>query len=1219
VAVDEDSRKFAMPGANARITAEFEVLPSGSFSVSIDKLKNGTIVAVPEFGQPGDTITLTVMPDSGFWLKKGSLEYTESDLISGVQPIDEVSKTFTLPQKNIVVRAEFETLPAGTYSVRVENLINGDITPSQEYVTRGSEVVLKISPASGYLLKQGSLKYRDDGGTERPIDENSGAFYMPESNVVIKALFESLPSGTYPVFIEPAANGRVYARPNHGKKGDKITLVVNPSPGYRLSPGSLLGKTAGGPLTIDEAARQFIMPEEAVIVGAAFETLPGGSYSVSIANLSAGSVIAVPEYGNTGAAISLRVLPNKGYKLKGNTLMYSDAQGNNQVYIDEQSKTFSLPSFNTLVSAEFEALQANTYLVLAEPAENGAIVPRPEYGRIGDEIVLAVTPSPGFKLTPDSLAYTDSRGDRKTINALTGSFDMPADTVTVSGLFERLPGNTYSAGVVPLRNGHITPIPAYGPKDTPIRLAVSPDPGFRLKSGSLAYKGADGKGSGKVDEATRSFTMPDKNVLVEAEFEALPSGVYAIRIGGFPNGSIISVPEFSPAGAPIVLIVKPDPGYRLKDGSLKYRDASGYHSISETKKSFVMPSSDIRITAIFETLPLGNHSVLVVPTANGSIGVAPGYSAPGVPIVLTVIPDTDYRLKPGSLRYWKDGEANNPVILADTAISFPMPDTHVWVSGEFEALPIYKVTVAPLQNGRIVPSPDKGYPGTEIVLQVSPDPNYKLKQDSLKYTDAAGKTTDITDPGRKFILPEGGATVSAAFDPLPPNTYTVRVGTLTNGRITVTPEHGPENTPITLTVQSAPGYRLKAGTLRWEDTSGQSAKIDEGKLNFLLPKKNITIRAEFVSTDASLGDLRMDGITLTGFKPNVFNYRITVPHSITSATISAVPAGAGAVTDLPGGIANLSNLQVFDNSLTIGVTAADGISKLTYNVVITRELIPQVSVTKGAFMARKNVYGVSPFSIGKFEVTQEQWMAVLGAGSNPSKFQSGYNVSGEQWEKRPVESISWYNTLVFCNRLSIAEGKTPVYSIKGTTDPDGWGSPGNGSNSGWDAVQADWDADGYRLPSEMEWLWAAMGADTYDRNKVNTTGFSSDFAGYYKTKDSLEIASYCWSYESYTGTTHEVGKKFPNELDIYDMSGNVAEFCWDWYDDLPAGQHDDYRGPSSAQKLRVAHGGGYNTPKYRVFLSERGDSDTQFPNPTPYAKKDHIGMRVVRSIRALTP
>jgi formylglycine-generating enzyme required for sulfatase activity len=234
--------------------------------------------------------------------------------------------------------------------------------------------------------------------------------------------------------------------------------------------------------------------------------------------------------------------------------------------------------------------------------------------------------------------------------------------------------------------------------------------------------------------------------------------------------------------------------------------------------------------------------------------------------------------------------------------------------------------------------------------------------------------------------------------------------------------------------------------------------------------------------------------------------------------------------------------------------------------------------------------------IAETVVTQKLWAAIMTASSNisaPSSFDGNTGNEPhdtETQDQRPVETITWYDAVEFCNLLSEADGKDKVYDITvNSRDGGGTGSIDDAT------VTADFTKNGYRLPTEMEWMWAAMGATDA------ATGYSKAFAG---STGSNAIGAYAWYTTNSTSKTHEVGKKTANELGIKDMSGNVWEWCWDWYDDYPTVTKSDYAGADSGS-ARVMRGGSWSNPATRCSVAFRGDGDSDNQSST-------LGFRVVR-------
>jgi len=203
------------------------------------------------------------------------------------------------------------------------------------------------------------------------------------------------------------------------------------------------------------------------------------------------------------------------------------------------------------------------------------------------------------------------------------------------------------------------------------------------------------------------------------------------------------------------------------------------------------------------------------------------------------------------------------------------------------------------------------------------------------------------------------------------------------------------------------------------------------------------------------------------------------------------------------------------------------------------------------------------FYIAKHEVTQALYHEIM--GTNPSYFKG---------DNLPVERVTWYNAVDYCNKLSEKADLQKVYTISGTN------------------VTADFTKNGYRLLTEAEWEYAARSCGRDDRKWSGTNTES-------------ELGNYAW-YDSNSGSkTHPVGTKKPNDLGIYDMSGNVWEWCWDWYDDYSSSSQTNPTGPSTGSS-RVVRGGRWYSHANFCRTADRS-------YPTPSYSYYNLGFRLARN------
>jgi formylglycine-generating enzyme required for sulfatase activity len=307
------------------------------------------------------------------------------------------------------------------------------------------------------------------------------------------------------------------------------------------------------------------------------------------------------------------------------------------------------------------------------------------------------------------------------------------------------------------------------------------------------------------------------------------------------------------------------------------------------------------------------------------------------------------------------------------------------------------------------------------------------------------------------------------------------------------------------------------------------------------------------ATDISLGDTRVSFL-LSGARPVSVNVQQQPPTPAVQPALSTTP-----------------QLPVPDNFVRINGGAFMMGSPANEPQRIGDETQHQVKVNS--------------FYMGKYLVTQKEYQEVM--GTNPSNFKG---------DNLPVEMVSWYDAIEYCNKRSQREGLTPAYTIdKSRSDPN---NQQERDTLRW-LVTWNRNANGYRLPTEAEWEYACRAGTTTPFNTGNniTTG-NANYDGNNPYNNNAK--------GEFRRKTTPVGSFAPNPWGLYDMHGNVFEWCWDWYGSYPSWPQIDPRGAVSGS-YRVLRGGSWDY----IGSSLRSASRLYFdPSGRVYA----YGFRLVRSL-----
>jgi len=545
-----------------------------------------------------------------------------------------------------------------------------------------------------------------------------------------------------------------------------------------------------------------------------------------------------------------------------------------------------------------------------------------------------------------------------------------------------------------------------------------------------------------------------------------------------------------------------------------------------------------------------------------------------------------------------------------------------WVPVAWGSAATNTITVQNDGNGTATATPTTASAGTLITLNAMPSIGYMFKEWQVISGSVVLLPDTLTSPAT-FTMPGTAVTIRAEFETVPPSTPVLSMSPITFSAIAYgDPQPVAQTVTInntgtdTATVASIVLGGADSGSFTTLGESLITAITASGTATFAV-RPNAGLNAG--SYSATITVTYSGGVVLSDTAATNVSFTVnkalgaavgtpTVDGTPTSnsITINAVTAPAngqtveyaistsGTVTDFTtlswqtsltfSGLSANTTYYIYARSVSNGNYETGTPSRSAGIPTASGVLMEMVSIPGGTFWMgsplsepnrqtdeNQHSITVSSFSMGKYPVTQAQYTFVM--SNSPSNF-TGPNL--------PVESVTWHDAVEFCNKLSLLEMLDPVYVISGRSPPTGYPI----TNA---TVAADFSKNGYRLPTETEWEYACRGTYPNKTTEMAPRPFGSgvgtkmthDLANF-NTRRPYDLAlggEYTDATAPYVGATTAVGSYVANTYDLFDMHGNVIEWCWDWYADLyPGNGLNDYTGPgSSAYGARVTRGGSWNS------------------------------------------
>lgn len=848
----EFNGSFTMPESDLTIYVDFELIDS-LHTITIDGVGLGTIeVICASFAEGGSQVSLTLANGGPgetltdlYYYGKSTKQYNTLNPVSAAMVLFEETFYFTMPEEDIILYVVVGDLNGYGQTLTTGEMENGTIS-CLRYSRVYANINVYVFPNEGYELSR--TYYIAEGTTEEV--EFTGSFNMPNNNVTVYAEFSLIPV-YYDITINTSSSDPAYVEgPTTAAVGDTVQLKLIKRSNCSIDQLTCRGETSGNIISVDIKNFTFVMPGENVIITVSYGPA-APSYTIETQTQGSGLVTCLPT-ATVGSTVVVDIRPNENYEVI--EMYYVTKLNNEQVYFTD---TFTMPMYDVTVYVVFETY----YSVTIGSAANGSISVESRV-RPGHEFSIVATPNQGYNYS--SGYVTDAEGNK--LWDLTGAasdlYVMPEKDIIIYATFTPKM-NTISVGA--MSNGEVS-VASYAQTGSTVTVTATPDSGYRA---TRLYYVANFDGAEEV-EFTNSFTMPGYNVTVYAEF----SFIYYITVSQPSHGRINTVSS-AVGGEEIIINVISNEGYRFDSGSILIVENETTVTFTDATYDYIMPESDIIISAIFVALDL---TITKGATTNGSFAVQT-LATSGDTVQVSATPNEGYAL--GRTYYIAAGTTTE----VEFNGSFTMPTRNVTVYVEFAKL--YNIVVEKIGSSMSsVTCQSYAAAGAQVALDVEYEgpgltviDMYYYGKTSKQYitANAIAPALDISDTFY-FTMPEEDIIlwVVLGADSSEIASMSTITTQATNGKI-ICARYSYPNRTINVYAEPNAGYTLSR---TYYIVEGTTEEVDfEG--SFAMPTSSITVYAVFTSDETDQPPIDNSTYTITVRERE--GYTISSPTSTAAA------------------------------------------------------------------------------------------------------------------------------------------------------------------------------------------------------------------------------------------------------------------------------------------------------------------------------------------------